>query len=435
MNNLITTLIYLTTTASSVIVFVLIFRFLLKKAPKIYSYALWSVVLFRLLCPFSFESQVSIVPTKTQETFVSDLISESIVFQTQTNFGLQTQQLPNTSLSLPFIMTCIWALGVLIMLGYSAYALVKTKKNLLGYTPLKDNIYLADNIKTPFVMGVLKPKIYLPSNINDSEIDFIIMHEKTHIKRFDHITRILAFVALCVHWFNPFVWFAYTISAKDMEMSCDEAVMNKLGVSIKKEYASSLLRFEAQKHLISPLAFSEGDTKGRVKNIMKHKKTKVWVSAICVVAVCVTAFTLLTNAKEDEQDVSLITGYININESQLLVDQVEILTSGSVERIEELGLDIEQDLPSGYLILNEEKKVEVLKLTDETKFIFMDFRQINEDGSAKLNETTSIEEFINGSSYQELDLENLEDRHYIPYFIEIQNGVVITVTEDFRYTI
>ncbi len=190
MENLLSTLIDLTTTGSIVIIFVLISRLFLKKAPKIYSYALWSVVLFRLLCPFSFESQVSVVPSQTQGTLAHEVIFESTVFQSPTNLVEKPPQVTNASLSLPLIMTCIWVLGVLTMLVYSAFALSKTKKNLVGHTPLTDNIYLADNIQTPFVMGVLKPKIYLPSNINDSEMDFIIMHEKTHIKRFDHITRI-----------------------------------------------------------------------------------------------------------------------------------------------------------------------------------------------------------------------------------------------------
>ncbi|MFI3114899.1 MAG: M56 family metallopeptidase [Clostridia bacterium] len=298
-------LIDLSTMGSFAIVFVLIARVLLKKVEKIYSYALWLVVLFRLLCPFSFESEVAVLPSQTQvqPTFVSDGVFESTALKLpySTEVFEQSTPIETASVAIPmsFILMLIWFLGFISMFLYSVIALLKTKKNLVGCMLLKDNIFLADHIKTPFVMGFLKPKIYLPSTINATEIEFIVMHEKTHIKRFDHITRILAFVALCVHWFNPLVWLAFVLSAKDMEMSCDEAVMNKMGDSIKKEYSSSLLRFEIQKHLVSPLAFSEGDTKGRVKNIMKHRKTKVWVSVLCVVLVSTFAFMLIGNKSSD----------------------------------------------------------------------------------------------------------------------------------------
>ena len=302
-----------------VIIFVIIARLLLKKAPKIFSYALWGVVLLRLLCPFSFESNIGLLPSNTQP-IPQDIVYQAIpeintginMIDSSINKVLPPVVHPDASIN-PiqikiFIYGHIWLIGIAIMAIYSLVQLIKLRKKLIGAIPLKDNIYLADHISSPFVMGLIRPKIYLPSNLSESEQDYIIAHENHHIKRFDHITRILAFIALSVHWFNPFVWFAFILSGKDMELSCDEAVLKKMDKDIRAEYSSSLLRFATGRKLMTatPLAFGEGDTKGRVKNVMKYKKPVIWVSAICFILVSVVAVSLMSNSKNDEQDLSLL---------------------------------------------------------------------------------------------------------------------------------
>lgn len=161
-----------------------------------------------------------------------------------------------------FIGEIVWILGIVVMVIYSIISFIKLRRSLITSTPLKDNIYLADHISTPFVLGMIRPKIYLPSSLLENEQGYIIRHEMCHIKRFDHITRMLGFLALSVHWFNPLVWIAYVLSGKDMELSCDEAVMKSMDTDIKAEYSQSLLRFSTTKKMIhaTPLAFGEGDT-------------------------------------------------------------------------------------------------------------------------------------------------------------------------------
>lgn len=295
-------------TASFVIFGVLLVRLGLKKAPKIFSYALWAIVLFRLICPFSFESTIGLLPINTTP------IPQDIVYSTdpQINTGLKIfDSMVNPILPAPnqiensvnplqiwiFVGSLIWVIGIVTMLIYSVIQFVRLKQKLIGATPLRDHIYLADHISAPFVMGFMNPKIYLPSAMSGCEQNFIILHEQYHIKRLDHIMRVLSFIALTFHWFNPLVWLAFILSGKDMEMSCDEAVMNKMDTDIRVEYSQSLLYFATGKKLIAatPLAFGESDTKDRVKNVMKYKKPMLWVPIISVIAVVIVGAGLMAN--------------------------------------------------------------------------------------------------------------------------------------------
>lgn len=294
---------------SVAIVLVLIARLLLKKAPKLFSYALWGIVLFRLLCPFSFESAISLMPMGKAP------IPQDIIYSAapQINTGVDIIDnsinplipAPNMGDSANpiqiwlFIAAIIWTLGMIAMLFYSIAAFARLKRRLIGAIHLQGNIYLADHISSPFVMGLFKPKIYLPSSLSDAEKDFIIAHEMCHIKRLDHVTRVLGFAALTVHWFNPLAWIAFVVSGKDMELSCDEAVMTKMDTDIRAEYSQSLLRFGAAKGMIqaTPLAFGEGDTKSRVKNVLNYKKPAFWVTVVAIVAVTAVGVGLLANPK------------------------------------------------------------------------------------------------------------------------------------------
>ncbi|MHA7967522.1 M56 family metallopeptidase [Paenibacillus sp. CAU 1782] len=297
-------------TASMVILVVLAARLLLKKAPKIYSYGLWSVVLFRLLFPVSLESVVSILPLKASS------ISQSIGTMTQPeiNTGIpvintvaQTSLPPSTPYASVdplqiwlFVGGLIWAIGFVSLLLYSVISLVKLRKRLKSAVHCHDNVYTSNRINTAFVMGVLRPNIYVPVHLTDNEKNYILLHEQTHIKRFDHIIKIVGFLVLCVHWFNPLVWLAFFLSVKDMEMSCDEAVIKKLGNDVKKDYSSSLLTLAASRRFIggTPLAFGEGDTKSRVKNVLRYKKPTVLGLSLATIALAVLCIGLLTNPVE-----------------------------------------------------------------------------------------------------------------------------------------
>lgn len=296
-------------TASFVIILVLIARLFLKKSPKVLSYALWGVVLFRLICPFSFESIFSLLPAKTNP------ISQDIVYEAIPTIDTGIPAINHTvNQLLPaatpaasvnplqiwvFIGSAVWLLGMAVLLIYSIVSLAKLQKRLKNAVHDKDNIYLAKQLDTPFVMGIICPKIYLPTSLTGEEKRYILLHEQMHIKRFDHLLKIVSFFVLSLHWFNPLVWITFFISGKDMEMSCDEAVIKRLGSDVKKEYSSSLLNLATGRRIIggSPLAFGEGDTKGRIKNVLNYKKPAFWMVVIAVFVVVALCLGLMANPK------------------------------------------------------------------------------------------------------------------------------------------
>lgn len=316
-------------TASVVILCVMAARLLLKKAPKIFSYALWAVVLFRLLCPVSLTAPVSVLEVTSPQ--VTDTEGVSIVYYEPVGSALEEiswQDAPvqpepvsveklehrqaDTAPAVMDIVSAVWLAGVGIMALYSAAVYLNLRRNLVGAMPWRGNAYLADHIDSPFVLGILRPRIYLPSDTPVTERRYIIAHERHHIRRCDHIVKMLAYCALCLHWFNPLVWAAFILAGKDMEMSCDEAVIRKLGSHIRADYSASLLRLATHRRLIAgtPLAFGEGDTKGRVMNMAKWKKPKVWVSVLCLV-LCVAVVAVCALNPESEESIADMTRTTN----------------------------------------------------------------------------------------------------------------------------
>lgn len=315
--------------ASVVIVIVLCARLILKKIPKCFSYILWSVVLFRLLCPFSIESTFSLIPSQVQSISQDSALNEEIspesaagveygangdslnggLVMNTVNLGTSKESSPittgayNTQIWLMFF-SYLWLVGIAILLIYSIVSLIRLRHKLVGAGKLRDNIFLADHIASPFVMGLMRPRIYLPSTLSEREQEYIILHEQCHIRRFDHVMKLLAHFALCLHWFNPFVWIAFVLSNKDMEMSCDESVMRRMNTDIRCEYSTSLLSLATGHRIIAgtPLAFGEGDTKGRIKNVMNYKKPTFWVVIVAVIVLFVVGVGGMTNPFIRETD-------------------------------------------------------------------------------------------------------------------------------------
>lgn len=297
--------------AAYVIVAVIILRFLLKKAPKILSYSLWAVVLFRLVCPFSIESALSLFKMNPKPIASDIVYSELPTINTQIdivdkaiNPVLATQApalVPVASINpmqvVVAIGTFVWVFGMAIMLVYSIISLLILKKRLVGAVRLEGNIWLCDGIKSPFVLGLFRPQIYLPSSLDEVDRRYILMHEQNHIRRLDHVVKIVGFAALCLHWFNPLVWVAFFLFTKDMEMSCDEKVLKTLNSDVRSEYSALLLSLATGKRIVagSPLAFGEGDTKSRIKNVMSYKKPAFWVVIVGVIAVVGIAVGLMLN--------------------------------------------------------------------------------------------------------------------------------------------
>ncbi|MDE6759952.1 MAG: M56 family metallopeptidase [Lachnospiraceae bacterium] len=332
--------------AGMVIGIILVVRafFNLVKIPKHFVYLLWLIPFIRLICPWSPESPVGLIPETvewlvmespkgemmqtipegkqfdtykkqadrlgTQESLEPELcqISErekriqelkEDVESGERNIG--TQSILRRNDQKLTLLSWGWLAGVILLLLYSICSYIRLRKKLVASMPVGSRIYLSDSIDTPFVMGIIKPAIYLPSGIGEQEKYYVIAHERVHIMRRDYLIKIAAFFSVCVHWFNPLAWAALFSMGKDMEMSCDEAVIRKLGGKCRREYASVLLDLTSgqQKICGMPLAFGGGNTKGRIENIMKYKKPILAVSVICVLGIAVLSAALLTIPEKD----------------------------------------------------------------------------------------------------------------------------------------
>lgn len=306
-------------TVSIVILFILCVRQFLKRAPKIFSYALWGIVLLRLLVPVSIESPMSFVPERTEFSSMVEVneVLPEIQFETPRDRADNEWHAENTPSGEPLVqtyhtadaqtyLTLIWLAGMAGMAVYSAVSYMKLRRKLRTAIPFRKRILIADHINSPFVMGLFRPVIYLPGTLSDTERRYIIAHERHHIRRGDHVFKALGFLALTIHWFNPLVWLAFSLANRDMEMSCDEAVIRKLGTDVRAAYSETLLNLATGQRLFSvtPLAFGEGNPAGRVRNLAKWKKPAVWTIVACAVLCVALAACLLTDPMQRRNELT-----------------------------------------------------------------------------------------------------------------------------------
>ena len=286
MTTLFLTILTMSMTGAFVIIAICIVRQLFKKAPKTISYALWAVVGFRLAFPFSIESMFSLVP--------------------RINNGIPIINNANPLQIWITVGAWVWLAGAVILAVYGVISAIFLNYKMQKSIWKEANIYEADNIKSPFVFGIFSPKIYLPIGLSERERRYVILHEQTHIKRYDHIVKFGAFFILCLHWFNPLAWLAFWLMGADMEMSCDERVINELGNDIRADYSMLLVRFAAGMRIVnsSPLAFGEGGIKERVKRVMNFKK-----SSRLVVTLAITLASVLSVGLAMNQTAHLASGY------------------------------------------------------------------------------------------------------------------------------
>jgi len=265
MNNLFITILNMSLTGSFVILAVCLARFFLKKSPKIISYCLWIVVGFRLIFPFSIESVFSLIPFDVQP--ISHVDGYAAFAGGVANGSIATW------ITIGFF---VWLAGVAVMLFYNAASFAILKRKLRQANNVEANIYETKIIKTPNVFGIFSPKIYLPTYLTPQEQRYIVLHEQTHIRRYDHIIKLIAFLVLCLHWLNPLAWLAFLLMSRDMEMTCDECVLKELGgeAETKKGYSSVLLSLANERCIISgsPVAFGSGNISLRIKNILGLKR-------------------------------------------------------------------------------------------------------------------------------------------------------------------
>ena len=317
-----------------VILAVLLVRLLLRRLPKKYSYLLWSVVGIRMLLKLQLPSRFGLLSLwhyMTQQISGSQLLTapkqltnmqkitdpqagaqnlqpagQLITGQTVTGAARGLSQAGAKAGSgwdhLLQICMLIWIAGMIVLLLYGILSYFKCRRMTVQAVHMEGNIWECDHLATPFVLGIVRPRIYIPFHLSAEEKPYILAHETYHIRRGDPIVRLLAFVLLTFYWINPFVWIAYFLMIRDMEMSCDEAVLLQLGTQIKKAYSNSLLTFATGRKQVtfSPLAFGESGTSGRIKNILDFKKPKVWGSLLAILAVILAAVFCLTSQKTED---------------------------------------------------------------------------------------------------------------------------------------
>ena len=293
--------------ATFLILAIVLLRFLLKKAPKSMTVALWGLVALRLMCPFSLESALSLIPSgetipleaifseATQhDRFTMDIVTNPNYPQTVT----QEFQAPVSSVGIDLIqLEFVWLAGIAAMLLYALISYIIIRRKTKPSVPLRDNVYLCDNIPTPFILGIIKPEIYIPSYMSEEDMSFVTAHEAAHLKRKDHVWKPLGFVLLSIYWLNPAIWLAYILLCRDIELACDERVIKEMGTDIRKPYSLALINCSAPKKIITacPLAFGEVGVKDRVKSVLSYKKPAFWVIIVAVILSIAVAVCFMTN--------------------------------------------------------------------------------------------------------------------------------------------
>lgn len=347
-----TTVLNMSITASFIAVGVMLVRLIPKKMPRIFSYALWSAVLIRLVIPVSFTSTFSLLnlikPRTQQITGTLSYVPYDIgIAQTPSiDVGVDginkvvnsslPQAVPTASVNpmqiVMAISSIVWIVGVALLILYSIISYLKLKQNIRTATRVSGNIFETDRIVTPFVYGFYKPKIYIPINIYPNELPYILAHERVHLKRLDHIIKPFAFLVLSVHWFNPLMWLSFSLMSRDMEMSCDESVLKMFGDEIRVSYSNSLLAFSTGRSQLlsgSPLTFGESNVKTRIINILNYKKPtfRIFTTALVVTIAIVILF--LANPKHDPAAINNDSGYkmvtLMANKTQYVGDNSKVV--------------------------------------------------------------------------------------------------------------
>ena len=320
MNELFLKIINMSISASWLVLAVLILRFVLKKAPKWINVLLWGIVAIRLICPFSFESPLSLIPsaetiplnigmdsTPTINSGISAINNavNPIISQSNTPMAGASVNLLQITIG---IYEYIWIFGMIALALYTAISYWRLHRKVDTAVRYKDNIFQSENVSFPFVLGIIKPRIYLPFKMNGQYLEHVVAHEQAHICRKDHWWKPLGFLLLMIHWFNPLMWLAYVLLCRDIELACDEKVIKELGNEQRGDYTQALVACSVNRRMIAacPLTFGEVGVKERVKSVMNYKKPALWVIIIAVIVCVGVAVCFLTNPKQDSYTLRIV---------------------------------------------------------------------------------------------------------------------------------
>ncbi len=305
-------LVNMSLSAGVVMLVVMVLRFIFRKAPKWIFCLLWALAAFRLIFPASIQSEYSVMSSrqilpdnfiyaavpvidsgvKTVDEAVNEVLAGSLATSPENSV--------NRTQVLSFIASRVWLLGMSAMLMYAVVSSILLKRRMSTATLLRENIKQSERVSSPFVMGIFHPTIYLPYSIDEADSEQVILHEQAHIRRCDHLSKMLAFVLLSVYWFSPLVWVSYVLFCRDMEKACDEKVVSPMAEDERRTYASALLNCAVERRVgvVSPLAFGEVGVKNRIVSVMKYKKPALWLLILALIAAAAAAVCFLTDPAE-----------------------------------------------------------------------------------------------------------------------------------------
>ncbi len=321
-------------TATWVMFAVLAVRALCHKAPKSLTVCLWALIGFRLVCPFLAESIFSLIPSAeivspdillaerptihTGVTMLNSTVNPLISEHLAPGYSVSGAPTPGASANpmqiIAFAAGGIWIAGMVVMFAYSLCSYLWLRRKVKVSLCYRDNIYFCDSIATPFVFGVIRPRIYMPSGMEEGQMECVIAHEMSHLKRKDHWWKTIAFFLLSVYWFHPLLWISYLLFSRDIERACDERVVREVEPEARKNYAEALVACSLQKRMMfaCPLAFGEVGVKNRVKSVLNYKKPAFWIVAVTVVAGILVAVCFLTNPVSESKAPDRLTDMFGI---------------------------------------------------------------------------------------------------------------------------
>ena len=314
-------LLNLSISASWLVLVVLALRLVLKRAPKWVNVLLWGMVALRLMLPFSIESALSLIPsaeTVSPEVVQFDpaptitsgvtIIDNAVNPSLSESFAAAPSASANPLYVWTYLAGWVWLIGLAAMLAYALVSYLRLRRRVSASIPLRENIYVCDEVPSPFILGIVHPRIYLPSALDEAQRGSVLSHERAHLARRDHWWKPLGFALLAVYWFNPLLWLAYTLLCRDIELACDERVLRGMDAGQVKDYSSALLACSVPRRMLAacPLAFGEVGVGARVKNALRYKKPAFWVVAASVAVCVVVAVCFLTNPRTDTDAAGLV---------------------------------------------------------------------------------------------------------------------------------
>ncbi len=314
-------LLNLSISASWLVLVVLALRLVLKRAPKWVNVLLWGMVALRLMLPFSIESALSLIPsaeTVSPEVVQFDpaptitsgveFIDNAVNPSLSESFAAAPLASVNPLYVWTYLAGWVWLIGLAAMLAYALVSYLRLRRRVSASIPLRENIYVCDEVPSPFILGIVRPRIYLPSALDEAQRGSVLSHERAHLARRDHWWKPLGFALLAVYWFNPLLWLAYTLLCRDIELACDERVLRGMDAGQIKDYSSALLACSVPRRMLAacPLAFGEVGVGARVKNALRYKKPAFWIVAASVIVCIVVAVCFLTNPRTDTDAAGLV---------------------------------------------------------------------------------------------------------------------------------